>query len=152
MLDTGDLLRFTHQSFVDFLMDSGGPDSSFLFDKAIQSRTLLLGSMRVMKKELRFNICNLESSHLIHDEIRDLKKRVDDNISAHLQYACRFWTDHILECDFEDEIAEEVEGFMTNEFLYWLEVMSLVRKANRVTQGLRSVIAWSKVSVIMIDI
>jgi len=41
-----------------------------------------------------------------------------------------------------------VEEFMTNEFLYWLEVMSLVRKANRVAQGLRSVIAWSKVSVI----
>jgi len=145
VLDTGPgPLRFTHQSFVDFLMDSEGPDSTFLFDKAIQSRTLLLGSLRVMKEELRFNICKLESSHVVHDEIRDLKKRVDENISVHLRYACRFWTDHIVECDFKVEIAKEVERFMTSEFLYWLEVMSLVRKANRVTQGLRSVLAWSK--------
>jgi len=97
-----------------------------------------------MKKELRFNICKLESSHVVHDEIHDLQKRVDDNISMHLQYACRFWTDHILGCDFEVEIGQEVERFMTNEFLYWLEVISLVRQANRVTQGLRSVISWSK--------
>jgi len=131
-------------------MDSGVRHSSFLFHKAIQSRTLLLGCLRVMKNELRFNICKLETSHVVHDDIRDLKKRVDDNISVHLQYACRFWTDHIVECNFDIQIAQEVEQFMTNEFLYWLEVMSLVRKVNRVTQGLRSVIAWSKVSVITI--
>ena len=148
VLDTGDVLHFTHQSFVDFLIDSGGRHSSFLFHKAIQSRTLLLGSLRVMKNELGFNICKLETSHVVHDEVRDLTKRVDDNISAHLQYACRFWTDHIVECDFDVQIGQEVEQLMTNDFLYWLEVMSLVRKANRVARGLRSVTAWSKVSVI----
>jgi len=148
VLDTGDLLRFTHQSFVDFLMDSRGRHSSFLLHKAIQSRALLLRSLWVMKKELGFNICKLETSYVVHDEIRDLKKRVDDIISMHLQYACRFWTDHIVECDFDVEIAQEVEQFTTNQFLYWLEVMSLVRRVNRVTPGLRSVIAWSKVSMI----
>jgi hypothetical protein len=151
VLDTGDLLRFTHQSFVDFLMDSGGCHSPFLFHNTIQSRTLLLASLRVMKIELRFNICKLETSHVIHDDIPDLKMRVRDNIPAHLQYACRFWTDHIHQCDFDIQIAEEVEHFMTNQFLYWLEVMSVLRKVNRVTQGLRSVIAWSKVSVIMMS-
>jgi len=150
VLDTGALLRFTHQSFVDFLMDSGGCHPSFLFHNAIQSRTLLLGSLRVMKNELGFNICKLETSHVIHDDIPDLKMRVHDNMSVHLQYACRFWTDHIHKCDFDVQIAQEVECFMTNQFLYWLEAMSLLRKTNRVTQGLRSVIAWSKVSVIPI--
>jgi hypothetical protein len=150
VLDTGELLRFTHQSFVDFLMDSGGCHPSFLFQNAIQSRTLLLGSLRVMKNELRFNICKLETSHVIHDDIPDLEMRVHDNISMHLQYACRFWTDHIHQCNFDDQIAQEVEGFMTDQFLYWLEVMSLLRKGNRVKQGLRSVIAWNKVSVITI--
>ncbi|KIM72106.1 hypothetical protein PILCRDRAFT_16443 [Piloderma croceum F 1598] len=51
---------------------------------------------------------------------------------------------YIHQCDFDVQIAEEVEHFMTNQFLYWLEVMSMLRKANRVTQGLRSVIVWSK--------
>jgi hypothetical protein len=148
VLDTGDLLRFTHQSFVDFLMDSWGCHPSFLFHNAMQSRTLLLGSLRVMKNELEFNICELKTSHVIHDDIPDLKMLVHQNISVHLQYACRFWTDHIHKCDFDVQIAQKVERFMTNQFLYWLEVMSLLRKTNRVTQGLRSVIAWSKVSVI----
>jgi hypothetical protein len=132
-------------------MDSGGYHSPFLFHNAIQSCTLLLASLRVMKIELRFNICKLETSHIIHDDIPDLKMRVRDNIPTHLQYACRFWTDHIHQCNFDIQIAEEVEYFMTNQFLYWLEVMSMLRKANRVTQGLRLVINWSKASVIMIS-
>ena len=148
VLGSGDPLRFVHQSFVDFLMDSNGCHPSFLFSTAIQSRTLLLGSLRVMKSELKFNICKMETSHVMHDEIPNLKERIDQNISMHLQYACRFWADHIHKCDFDEEIASEVEDFMGNKFLYWLEVMSLVREVNRVTQGLRSVVTWSKVRVI----
>jgi hypothetical protein len=150
VLDTGDLLRFTHQSFVDFLMDSGGCQMPFLFHNAIQSRILVLASLRVMKQQLRFNICKLETSHVIHDDIPDLSLRVRDNIPPHLHYACCFWTGHIHKCDFEVQIAKEVTHWMTNQFLYWLEVMSLLQKVNRVTQGLRSVISWSKVSMIMI--
>ena len=148
VLGSGDPLRFIHQSFVDFLMDPDGCHPSFLFSTAIQSRILLLGSLRVMKSELKFNICKVETSYITHDEIPDLKKRVDQNISMHLQYACRFWTDHIHKCDFDEQIASEVEDFMENIFLYWLEVMSLVREVNRVTQGLRLVVTWSKVRVI----
>ena len=148
VLGTGYLLRFIHQSFVDFLMDFEGCHPSFLFRNNIQSRTLLVGSLRIMKNELEFNICKLETSHVIHDEIPDLKERVNENVSLHLQYACRFWTEHMHKCDFDDEIALDVEYFMINEFLYWLEVMSLLREANRVAQGLRSVMTWSKVSVI----
>ena len=148
VLGTGDRLRFVHQSFVDFLMDPEGCHPSFLFNNAIQSRILLFRSLRVMKNELKFNICKLETSHILHDEIPNLKELVNQNVSAHLQYACRFWTDHMQKCDFEVQIASEVEDFMANEFLYWLEVMSLVREVNRVAKGLRSVITWSKVRVI----
>ena len=144
VLDTGDILRFTHQSFVDFLIDSGGCPSLFLFHNLVQSRTLLFASLRVMKHELRFNICKLESSNVLHDDIPDMQMRVHDNIPMHLEYACSFWTNHIQICGFDVHIAEEVEHFMTNQFLYWLEVMSLLRKMNQVTQGLRSVITWSK--------
>jgi hypothetical protein len=152
VLDTGDLLRFNHQSFIDFLMDSGECHSPFLFHNAIQSHNLVLASLRVMKAELRFNICKLETSYTMHDDISDLETRVRDNIHTHLQYACRFWTDHIQKCPFDVQTAEEVEHLMTNQFLYWLEVMSLLGKVNRITRGLRSVISWSKVSVIMMPI
>ena len=94
VLDTGDLLRFTHQSFVDFLMTSEGCHPPFLFHMANQSSTLLLASLHVMKNELRFNICQLETSHAVHDDIPDLELRVHDAIPPHLQYACCFWTDH----------------------------------------------------------
>ena len=101
-----------------------------------------------MKDELEFNICKLDTSYVTHDEIPDLEERVNKNISVILQYACRFWTEHLKKCDFNDEIAQRVEFFMINEFLYWLEVMSVLREVNRVGQGLRSVITWSKVSMI----
>jgi hypothetical protein len=147
VIDAGDLLRFSHQSFVDFLMNSDGCAPSFLFNKAGQSRALLLACLRVMTKGLRFNICNLETSHIIHDDIPDLELRVQEAIPVHLQYACRFWTDHIQTSDFEVRIAQEVKNFMTNCFLNWLEVMSLLQKANSITQGLAAVTVWSKVSI-----
>src|ERR1700733_8459484 len=111
-------------------MDSGGYHSPFLFHNTIQSHTLLLASLCVMKNKLQFNICKLETSHVIHDDIPNLKTWVHDNISAHLQYACRFWMDHIHPCDFDIQIAEEVEHFMINQFLYWLEAMSMLRNVN----------------------
>ena len=148
VLGTGDPLRFVHQSFVVFLLEYEGCHPSFVFHSITQSHTLLLGSLRIMKDELEFNICKLETSYVIHDEIPDLKERANENISVHLQYACRFWTEHLKKCDFDYEIAQEVEYFMINEFLYWLEVMSVLREVNRVAQRLRSVITWSKVSVI----
>jgi hypothetical protein len=147
VLDTGDLLRFTHQSLVGFLMNSEACLPPFLFHEDDQSRTLLLACLRVMKNELRFNICNLETSHITHNDILDLELRIGDIIHAHLQYACGFWIDHILTSDFEINIAQEVENFMTNRLLNWLEVMSLLRKVNHVTQELASVVAWSKVSL-----
>jgi hypothetical protein len=148
VLDSGELLRFTHQSFVDFLIHSEGCLPPFLFHKANQSRNLLLACLRVMKKELRFNICNLETSHVVHDDIPDLELHVHDIIPVHLQYACRFWTNHLQSSNFEVRIAKEIEDFMTDKLLNWLEVMSLLRKGNSVMQGLTAVIAWNRVSEI----
>lgn len=144
VLDAGDVLRFTHQSFADFLVSSHGCPPQFQFHKANQSHTLVLESLRVMEC-LRFNICNIETSYVTNDNIPDLELRVHDNISAHLQYACCFWTDHIRATDFSVKIAQKVENFMTTKLLNWLEVLSLLRKVNSVKDGLASVIAWSKV-------
>ncbi|KAH7308261.1 hypothetical protein B0J17DRAFT_587680, partial [Rhizoctonia solani] len=52
--------------------------------------------LRVMQRKLRFNICNLENSHLLNSQVPNLKFRVDSYIGPVLKYACTHWIDHFI--------------------------------------------------------
>jgi hypothetical protein len=68
VLDTEDLLRFTHLSFVDFLIDSRGCHPPFLFHSAIQLRTLLLISAR---HENHSSIQHMQVRNIAHTLVHD---------------------------------------------------------------------------------
>ena len=87
---------------------------------------------------LRFNICDLESSHVPNSEVDNLKDRVAMNISSQLQYSCKYWVDHLNRSTDGEADANEIDsnhavirtmlgGFLhTERSFFWLEVMSLV--------------------------
>jgi hypothetical protein len=50
-----------------------------------------------MNTELRFNICELESSHIRNRDVTDLSTRIATFIPFRLSYSCRFWAAHL--CD-----------------------------------------------------
>lgn len=146
VMDAGDILRFSHHSFVDFLIDSTKCPAQFLINKSTQHRALTQASLKIMKKELRFNICNLETSHLRNTEVSGLDIRIREKISDHLSYSCRFWAEHLQASPFEIELLHEVQDFLNERLLYWLEVLSLTKELNVVVPALSSVVRWCKVS------
>jgi hypothetical protein len=87
-------IRLLHTSFRDFLTnrDRSGP---FYIDVSLHHHSLALMSLQVMMEELRFNICQLETSHQLNNEFSDLTERIKKAISSHLSYSCRFWADHL---------------------------------------------------------
>ena len=82
-----------------------------------------------MKDGLKFNICDLETSHLFNDQVKDLAHRIKTKISTPLLYSCQFWAAHFLDTpivqDGQEMLMDEMMDFIYHYFLFWLEVMSL---------------------------
>ncbi|THG93876.1 hypothetical protein EW026_g7475 [Hermanssonia centrifuga] len=123
-------IRPLHISFRDFLTDEKR-SHGFFVDEAGAQHSLGLASLRTMIKMLRFNICKLESSYMLNDEIPDLQKRIDENIPSHLSYSCRFWARHLDIASTNGRIGNPdvrrlLKAFVDESILFWLEVLSIL--------------------------
>ena len=139
-------LRPLHTSFFDFLKEESRSHSYYV-DPSQHNRGLTLLSLRTMKSGLKFNICNLRTSHLRNDHIPGLATRVDETIRPHLAYACRFWADHLSATVYDPEVLGELWDFMHNQLLSWLEVLSLVKQVKIASRMLSSILQWSQASL-----
>ena len=96
-----------HTSFRDFLTDAQ-MSGDFYIDLGEAHCQLTYSCLGQMLHNLKFNICNLETSYLFNDSISDLQSRINECIPSALFYACRFWDDH-LECvSFEQDLVTKV--------------------------------------------
>ncbi|KAJ7197973.1 WD40-repeat-containing domain protein [Mycena pura] len=113
-----------HASFGDFLMEPNrsGPNNPWFFDVATAKKSLASGCFMVLQKHLRFNICHLPDSHLLNSEAPGSP---ESHISLAVEYASRFWGPHLGDSEFEDEILVSLKSFLTHQFLFWLEVLSI---------------------------
>ncbi|PPQ72843.1 hypothetical protein CVT26_003476 [Gymnopilus dilepis] len=135
-------VRPLHTSFLDFLLNKE-QSGNFFIDTSNIHHDLAFSCLGIMGGSLRFNICNLPSSYLANSEVRDLDKQIDENISPELSYACRFWTDHLHRAAFAMSLSEAVRAFFGHEqMLFWLEVLSLLKKMNTCYAALSRVIEW----------
>ncbi len=114
-----------HTSFHDFLTNKGksGDFCVGLCDSHCQLAHSCLG---LLLKDLKFNVCNLESSYLANKDVEDLNSRIDKHIPPALLYACRFWNDHLEYFDFETDLFGKLRTFFERILLFWLEVLSLI--------------------------
>jgi len=118
-----------HKSFPDFLIDPEWcKDSRFLVEPTIQHVEILLSCLNLMKAKLKKNICNLDNRAVLH-EVKDLSARKKDNIGDALEYACRFWTKHLLGIPVTNphvqEVQKAIDTFFTTCLPYWTEVLAL---------------------------
>ena len=130
-----------HTSFRDFLTDAK-VSGNFYIDLGEAHHQLAYSCLDQMLHNLKFNICELETSYLPNDSIFDLQSRINKHIPPALFYACRFWDDH-LECiHFQQYLLDKVQLFFKEKFLFWLEVLSLTSTLGLATPALRSLELW----------
>jgi hypothetical protein len=145
----GQVAKTLHASFADYLTDARRCGSQpWFIEISDHHRHLALGCFRIMKAELKFNICKLDTSYVANDDVRDLHARIKNHISTHLSYACRFWADHLRETTRSDvnEFLPDVHDFLSHRFLFWLEVLSLVKEVRIASPALLSTAEWALVS------
>jgi hypothetical protein len=99
-------------------------------DPHLHSHSLVLSSMQVMKSGLLFNICSLETSHCQNSDVPDLTTHIEKTILPHLSYDYHFWAENLRASEYDTEILEELRDFFHHHLLYWLKVLSLLKKVN----------------------
>ena len=139
-----------HASFYDFLLDEKR-SGEFFIEQGNVHHDLAQASISVMQAGLQFNICGLETSYLANLEVVDLDKRIEQNISPHLLYACQFWAVHLQGAGFNPELAQSVSGFVTGEkLLFWLGVLGVCKLIGKADQALTSAEQWFQVRTLII--
>ncbi|KAG6329743.1 hypothetical protein ID866_9347, partial [Astraeus odoratus] len=104
---------------------------------------LACASLHILQRDLCFNICKLQSSHLCNSEVFDMDERIQTNIPLYLSYACKFWVKHLQHTPFHIDLALKVKGILSSEtILFWFEVLSLHNAMHSVAVDLAFTARW----------
>ena len=147
-------IRITHLSFAEFMCDPHRCPPQFCIDRCKESGKMSMTCFRLMKKGLKFNIFDLETSHLANKDVKDLSERIATKAQHPLLYSCRFWAAHIRDTPTDQasnaSLILEIRDFFYIRFLYWLEVMSVTENITAANIALLSVAGWIQVSDVFI--
>jgi len=139
-------VRIFHKSFPDFLMDPRRCiDHQFFIDPLIHHREVLLSCLNLLSERLKRNIGGLDN-YAILDEVKDLPDQQKDNIGDALEYACCFWTKHLLGIPGSslgvEEVQKAIDKFFPTCFLFWIEALVLMGKLDNGIHALNDIQQW----------
>ncbi|KAB5589987.1 Vegetative incompatibility protein HET-E-1 [Ceratobasidium theobromae] len=130
-----------HASFPDYMFNQAR-SGLFFCDRAEHNQLLAQRCFEVMKSQLRFNICNLESSYVPDSEVADLKIRIEKAISPTLWYTSLYWGDHLRLAASSSALCVMVEDFLSVRLLFWMEVLNLKKSIGLGAQILMKAKLW----------
>lgn len=133
-----------HTSCREFLV-SKQRSKEFHVDLDAQNEVLGLGTFRVMKMGLHFNICNLETSFVFNKDMKDLDRTIQSNIPPTLLYSSLSWADHLVTMRVNPKSLERVSEFLFQQFLHWVEALSLLKRVNVANLAFKSIECWLEV-------
>ena len=146
--NTEDPVQIFHKSFPNFLTDKKRcTNSQFFIDPLIHHKEILLGCFDVMKKGLKKNICDLDI-HTVLSDIKDLSTLRNTYIGNTLEYACQFWTNHLIHISDTSggttEVHQRINDFFATGFLFWIEVLILTENLDIGIYALNNIEQWYK--------
>jgi len=139
-------IRIFHKSFPDFLTDPGRcMDHRFFIDPPNHHREILLSCLTLMNDRLEKNICKLDD-HICLSEVEDLPAYRTAYIGDALEYACSFWTNHLVRspCSGPDikKVQKVISRFFEKDLLFWIEILSLMGNPDAGIYALNDIQQW----------
>jgi len=143
---TEDPIHTFHKSFTDFLTDpTRCKDKRFFVEPASHHVEVLLSCFRLMEEMLKRNICHLDD-HAVLSDVKDLPIYQKDHIGDALEYACRFWTKHLLKVPGNSshigEVQKAIDKFFRTHLLYWIEVLALTGNLDVGVYAMNDIEQW----------
>ena len=141
--EEGKPIRIHHASLYDYLISSESVELAWHIDEENQKDIIVHWCFKQMKKGLRFNICDLETSFAMNKDVVHLEERVKNNIPTSLLYACQNWALHLHDVPYSEQLSDSLHYFAYNSLLYWVEVLSLTGSLYTcLGPALRSATTW----------
>ena len=120
-------------------------DRQFFVDSAAHHAQISLSCLNLMKRKLRKNICSLDD-YVFLSEVTDLATCRKKNIGDSLEYACCFWTRHLLQVPGSSpsvgELQKAIDEFFTTHLLHWIEALVLTRNLGIGVYSINDVEKW----------
>jgi hypothetical protein len=117
-------VRLFHLSFRDFLLDPDTRKKNPLGINETEMHYMLAKQCLLISQSLRKNICGLPSFGTERTEID--RYCIDRSLPPELQYACRYWAYHLVQCINLIEIMHTAFSFLQTHFLHWVEAMGVL--------------------------
>ncbi|CUA67970.1 Vegetative incompatibility protein HET-E-1 [Podospora anserina] [Rhizoctonia solani] len=131
----GQRIRFHHPSFKNFITSASRSGQFHIRLDQYQAEPAAF-CLRILQRDLKFNICQLESSNRLNSKVPDLKHRIDSYIGLTLRYACTHWIDHFIASP-SQVLVQEIKLLMKGPpLMYWIEVLSLLSRIDVAIAGL----------------
>lgn len=128
-------LRLHHPSFRDFLFSKDRcEDKNFWIDERQAHAALASNCIQLMSSTLKQDICGMRAPGTLAADIG--KDRVAQCIKPELEYACVNWIQHLAKGSTEIQDGDQVDSFLKEYFLYWLEALGWLRK---VSEGIHAI-------------
>ena len=124
-------IHLLHPSFREFLLDKQRcHNQHFWVDEKKTHKVLTESCLRLMSSRLKRDICDLQMPGALRSEVE--KGRIEQYLPAHVQYACRYWVDHLTRSDIDLCNDGQIHKFIQEHFLHWLEALGLME---RISEG-----------------
>ncbi|KAI0705932.1 WD40-repeat-containing domain protein [Cytidiella melzeri] len=133
--ESGRPLYFRHVTISDYFMASTSKGFPWSIDVNPYRYSLAGQCFALMKRCLRFNIAELDSSCYRNNAVVGLKQKLATVISPGLRYASVCWVKHLCDCNPKDtassKLLEALWEFLLEQLLFWVEVLSLLELKGR---------------------
>ncbi|QRV78133.1 hypothetical protein RhiJN_06148 [Ceratobasidium sp. AG-Ba] len=143
----GGAVRVYHPSF-HLYMTTSTRSGRFFVDLKLEDFELTKCCLETMKKELKFNICGLETSWTPNRAVHNLDERIKSLVGSHLQYSCLYWTSHLINAKNKQDYPMDrrsIQEFLENPVvLYWIEVLGLINKLDMGLMNIENLVAWTR--------
>ena len=148
--DMAQPIRLLHPSFRDFLLDEARCGRRrFYIQRETAHADLAVRCLDILCQCLRRNICNLNSPGSAPQEVSE--DRLNSQLPKHVQYACQYWIEH-LDCALPQLKTQlglcdggKIHGFFKEQFLYWMEAMSIMGKMPETVLMMKTLLAMLRV-------
>ncbi|KAF1810155.1 hypothetical protein P152DRAFT_475732, partial [Eremomyces bilateralis CBS 781.70] len=128
-------LRLHHPSFRDFLFGKSRCEE-FWVDEKQAHQVLADRCMQLMATSLKQDIYGVEAPNIL---IADAERsRIERSLPPEVQYACRYWIDHVQKSGTQLCENGQVHRFLKGYFLYWLEALGWMGK---ISDGIHAIAA-----------
>ena len=126
-------IRLHHPSLRDFLLNSQRySDRHFWVDKKKAHEALANHCIRLMSKKLQRNIYGLGDPGAKVAQVPP--KNLARCLPAELQYACRYWVDHLQRSEYQLCDNDRVHCFLRDHLLHWVEALSWIKQSSKGTR------------------